>query len=181
MAVKPPTMATMGIITSGEAWNTGKNRATRNTPAVTIVAACMSALTGVGPSIASGSHVWSGNCPDLPIAPANTPAAIHVAAPPAIIPASTPAYRSAMSKPFSPAADSASCCENRYSMPSRNPKSPTRVTINAFFAAAAADGRVYQNPISRYEQSPTSSQNTNTCIIPDASTSPTIEAVNSDI
>ena len=39
MAVKPPIMATMGIITSGEAWNTGKNRATRNTPAVTIVAA----------------------------------------------------------------------------------------------------------------------------------------------
>ena len=31
-----------------------------NTPAVTIVAAWISALTGVGPSIASGSQVWSG-------------------------------------------------------------------------------------------------------------------------
>ena len=29
------------------------------------------------------------------------------------------------------------------------PKSPIRVTMNAFFAAAAAAGRWYQNPISR--------------------------------
>ena len=41
------------------------------TPAVTIVAAWISALTGVGPSIASGSQVWSGSCADLPIAPTN--------------------------------------------------------------------------------------------------------------
>ena len=40
-----------------------------NTPAVTIVAAWMSAETGVGPSIASGSQVWSRNCADLPMAP----------------------------------------------------------------------------------------------------------------
>ena len=30
----------------------------------------MSALTGVGPSMASGSQTWSGTCPDLPTAPA---------------------------------------------------------------------------------------------------------------
>jgi len=30
---------------------------TKKTPAVTIVAACNKALTGVGPSIASGNHV----------------------------------------------------------------------------------------------------------------------------
>ena len=35
---------------------TGNMRATKNTPAVTIVAAWISALTGVGPAIASGSH-----------------------------------------------------------------------------------------------------------------------------
>ena len=40
-----------------------------NTPAVTIVAAWISAETGVGPSMASGSQVWSRNCADLPIAP----------------------------------------------------------------------------------------------------------------
>ena len=41
----------------------------RNTPAVTIVAAWMSADTGVGPSIASGSQMCSGICALLPIAP----------------------------------------------------------------------------------------------------------------
>ena len=40
-----------------------------NTPAVTIVAAWISAETGVGPSMASGSQVWSGTCADFPIAP----------------------------------------------------------------------------------------------------------------
>ena len=35
-------------------------------PAATIVAAWMSAEAGVGPSIASGSQSWNGNCADLP-------------------------------------------------------------------------------------------------------------------
>ena len=34
-------------------------------PALTIVAAWMSADTGVGASIASGSQVWNGNCADF--------------------------------------------------------------------------------------------------------------------
>ena len=42
-----------------------------NTPAATIVAAWISADTGVGPSIASGNHVCNGTWPDLPIAPTN--------------------------------------------------------------------------------------------------------------
>ena len=36
---------------------TGESLHTKNTPAVTIVAACIKADTGVGPSIASGNHV----------------------------------------------------------------------------------------------------------------------------
>ena len=36
---------------------------------MTIVAAWISAETGVGPSIASGSQTWSGNCALLPAAP----------------------------------------------------------------------------------------------------------------
>ncbi len=40
-------------------------------PAVTIVAAWISAEIGVGPSIESGSQTCSGNCADLPIAPTN--------------------------------------------------------------------------------------------------------------
>ena len=38
-------------------------------PAATIVAAWIRAETGVGPSIASGSHTWSGSWADLPTAP----------------------------------------------------------------------------------------------------------------
>ena len=50
----------------------GDKRATMNTPAVTIVAAWIKADTGVGPSMASGNHVCSRNCADLPIAPMNS-------------------------------------------------------------------------------------------------------------
>ena len=54
-------------------------RAIRYTPAVTIVAAWISALTGVGPAIASGSHVCSGSCADLPSAPPSSSAAAATA------------------------------------------------------------------------------------------------------
>ena len=51
-----------------------------NTPAVTMVAAWISAETGVGPSIASGSQVCSRNCADLPIAPMNSSRQVIVSA-----------------------------------------------------------------------------------------------------
>ena len=53
----------------GAARKSGKARATRKTPAATMVAAWISADTGVGPSIASGSQTWSGNCALFPMAP----------------------------------------------------------------------------------------------------------------
>ena len=46
-------------------------RATMKMPAVTMVAAWISAEIGVGPSIESGSQTCSGNCALLPIAPMN--------------------------------------------------------------------------------------------------------------
>src|SRR5215472_8224929 len=49
--------------------NTALVRAIMYTPAVTIVAAWISALTGVGPSMASGSHTYKGSCADFPQAP----------------------------------------------------------------------------------------------------------------
>ena len=52
--------------------STGDMRAIRNTPAVTIVAAWISAETGVGPSMASGSQTCRPNCADLPAAPRNS-------------------------------------------------------------------------------------------------------------
>ena len=51
--------------------NSGDMRVTMKMPAVTIVAAWISAEIGVGPSIESGSQTCSGNCADLPIAPMN--------------------------------------------------------------------------------------------------------------
>ena len=51
--------------------NSGDMRATMKMPAVTMVAAWISAEIGVGPSIESGSQTCSGTCADLPIAPMN--------------------------------------------------------------------------------------------------------------
>ena len=52
--------------------NSGDMRATMKMPAVTMVAAWISAEIGVGPSIESGSQTCSGNCALLPIAPMNS-------------------------------------------------------------------------------------------------------------
>src|ERR671939_1552290 len=52
-----------------DAWNSTWVRATRYTPAVTMVAAWISADTGVGPAIASGSHTYSGIWALLPVQP----------------------------------------------------------------------------------------------------------------
>ena len=43
----------------------------------------------------------------------------------------------------------------------RKPKSPMRLTMNAFFPASAFSRSLNQKPMSRYEQSPTPSQPTN--------------------
>ena len=59
-----PTTATISCA-AGERSKSGAKRATRYTPAVTIVAAWISAETGVGPSMASGSHVCNGTCADF--------------------------------------------------------------------------------------------------------------------
>ncbi len=54
-----------------ESSNSGLILATMKIPAVTIVAAWMSAEIGVGPSIESGSQTCSGTWALLPIAPTN--------------------------------------------------------------------------------------------------------------
>ena len=54
-AVAAPTTTTTAEA-AGAIEKSGDMRASRNTPAVTMVAAWMSAETGVGPAIASGSQ-----------------------------------------------------------------------------------------------------------------------------
>jgi hypothetical protein len=69
-AVIEPMISTNDSAVS-ESSNSGDMRATMKMPAVTIVAAWISAEIGVGPSIESGSQTCSGNCALLPIAPMN--------------------------------------------------------------------------------------------------------------
>ena len=54
----------------------GEHLIIKNTPAVTKVAACIKAETGVGPSIASGNQPCKPNCADLPIDPITNKIAI---------------------------------------------------------------------------------------------------------
>ena len=66
-------------------------------------------------------------------------------------------------------------------IPSKKPKSPTRFTRNALRLAYIAVGRVYQNPISRYDTSPTASQPKNNWRKLLLITSMSIEKVNNEM
>ena len=106
------------------------------TPAVTMVAAWISAETGVGPSMASGSQTYSGICADLPVAPKNISSDIALSTPkPAVSRGKWPLRRMAFTsvKRTVPSTDSMS------SMPRMKPASPTRLTMNAFLPASPAD------------------------------------------
>src|SRR3989442_12588163 len=78
-AVSAPTPATTALETGASA-NKRLQRASRYTPAVTIVAAWIRAETGVGPCIASGSQVYSGIWADLPVHPRKRNSVIAVTA-----------------------------------------------------------------------------------------------------
>src|SRR5580658_8550366 len=67
--VDPMTSTKVNAVSDNS--NSGDMRATMKIPAVTMVAAWISAEIGVGPSIESGSQMCSGTCADLAIAPMN--------------------------------------------------------------------------------------------------------------
>src|SRR5216117_1383876 len=67
-AVMAPITSTTDLAVSLNSYK-GDMRATMKMPAVTMVAAWISAEIGVGPSMESGSHTCSGNWALLPIAP----------------------------------------------------------------------------------------------------------------
>src|SRR6266849_4195507 len=69
-AVVAPMTVTNDSAVSESSYS-GDMRATMKMPAVTMVAAWISAEIGVGPSIESGSQTCSGNCALLPMAPMN--------------------------------------------------------------------------------------------------------------
>ena len=169
-AVIAPIQAIVVGTQSYEAAITGLMRVSRNTPPVTIVAAWISADTGVGPSMASGSHRYSGSCALLPAAPINSSIAIAEA----VDAASSPVSALSLSTEY----DSEPTAENDRNIASMTPQSPTRLVTNAFLPAVAADSRECQKAISRYEHVPTPSQPRNVTSRFSPSTSSVIENTN---
>ena len=123
----------------------GFMRATMYTPAVTIVAAWISALTGVGPSIASGSQTYRGSCADLPMAPVKSSRQMVVR-----MPVGTVASGGALTSRLKMVAKSTDPkVQKRRRMPMVKPKSPMRVVMKAFLPALMADCFRNQKPMSR--------------------------------
>ncbi len=114
----------------------------------------MSAETGVGPAIASGSHTKSGICALLPVAPMKSSTAAEVIPPAIIAPqpnASTGIALMVSNALLTPSAglskklmEGLPACEVRKKtsmMPSTTPQSPMRLATKAFFAASPASLR----------------------------------------
>src|SRR6266567_3803494 len=125
--VMEPITATKVSTPDGANTNTENSRPTRYTPAATMVAAWISADTGVGPAMASGSQVCSGNWPDFPIAPQNSSTAPSVMAPLESCPEWAASTILGISK--------LRAAQNSTKMPAMKPRSPTRVVRNALMAA----------------------------------------------
>ena len=123
-------------------------RAIRYTPAVTIVAAWISAETGVGPAMASGSQTYSGSCADLPVTPTSMNRVISSDHRPGSAAATSGACSKTVSK-----FKAAKGPEDQEHGASRKPKSPMRLATKAFLAARALPMPSlpfsYQKPISR--------------------------------
>ena len=108
---------------------------------MTIVAAWISAETGVGPAIASGNQTCSGICADLPVAPTKSSSPTRLA--------DTAGATGPLNAAFTASKSSVPSAWKIRNMPSRKPASPTRLVMNAFLPAAALAGSSNQNPISR--------------------------------
>src|SRR5271166_1691080 len=146
-SVTAPTIATASLA-SAVRLKMGADRTIRYTPAVTIVAAWISAETGVGPSIASSSQDWSGTWADLPHAPRSSRKPRAVTTP----------WLADPTAPKTPVKVTEPNCANISMIATDRPTSPTRFAMKAFFAAVAAVGLYCQKPISRYDARPTPSQ-----------------------
>src|SRR5512147_3030792 len=70
VVMEPMTMTKDSAVSDNS--NSGDMRETMKMPAVTMVAAWISAEIGVGPSMESGSQTCSGTWADLPMAPTNS-------------------------------------------------------------------------------------------------------------
>ncbi len=99
-----------------------------------MVAAWISADTGVGPAMAPGSQVCSGTWADLPATPASRSSAISVGW------SSSAGDSGEPSRATMPLMRNVPASEARARMPMRNGTSPSLVTRNALIDAARAAG-----------------------------------------
>ena len=140
-AVAAPTQAIIPGAHPAASASSGLIRVSRYTPEVTMVAAWMSAETGVGPAMASGNHRYRGNWADLPTAPTKSITVTNVAvlrtSPPEATVSNTSRYSS------EPTA------KKRANMATMNPQSPMRLVMKAFLPAVALAGSENQKEISR--------------------------------
>ena len=110
-----------------------------------MVAAWISAETGVGPAMASGSHTCSGNCADLPTVPPNSRIAATDDEQRSTARGSSrsPRRSPVMLDVVNPVATISA------KMPNMNGTSPIRVVMNALIAAFEFCFSSYQCPINR--------------------------------
>ncbi len=106
---------------------------------MTIVAAWIRADTGVGPSMASNNQECNGNWADFAQAPISSAIPIRLS----IVESALLALSNTSGKLTEPNVKKISITAIE------SPKSPTRLTTKAFFAATAADGLYCQKPTSR--------------------------------
>ncbi len=128
-SVAAPTIVTTSLALA-DRLKIGADLTIRYTPAVTMVAAWISAETGVGPSIASSSQDWSGNWADFPQAPSSSsrPSAVTTPGLALCTWLNTPAK---LTEPN---------WANISMIASDSPASPTRFAMNAFLAATGGAG-----------------------------------------
>src|SRR5665213_1093489 len=139
-AVSVP-MTTTVMQATGDVTNRALLRAMRYTPAVTIVAAWINADTGVGPSMASGSHVCRGNCALLAKAPMARREQIPVT--------SRPLDGNEPAEAKMPGMLSVPTLSTIRNAAMTRATSPMTWVMNALRAAMTALGRSYQKPMRR--------------------------------
>src|SRR6478752_10569030 len=107
-----------------------------------MVAAWIREETGVGPSMASGSHVWSGTWADLANAPTSSNKQATVMSVLLWVKTCGASWK-VLTKSTEPV------CLKMKNVPSTSPTSPTTLMRNALSAARVAVVRRYQKEISR--------------------------------
>jgi len=160
--------------------NNGEHLIIKKTPAVTIVAACIKADTGVGPSIASGNQVCKPTWADFPAGPINIKLPIIpyvVISCPSMIIVSSFKYGAIANIVLNSNVPNVIHIIN---IAIAIATSPTLFTTIAFIADLFAWILVYQKFISKYEHNPTPSHPINNCNILSAVTKINMKNVNND-